>query len=432
MSGWKVLIVALGEHAERAEQACRRLAQSWSGSGSPTFAMTHADNLQKEQIAKADALLLFADETFTQSATLWLFDMIEEAGSPLIVLLNRTLASGNFYDHAGALVETWDVPDDRLSALLQGIIHRQQEVKRLKSEASLTQRFQGGLKGQIAKMHAVLQLAAIVQREFLPRDPPSMHGVEFAAMWRPTNYVSGDIYDLIRLDEDHAGVFIADAVGHGVPAALMTMVICRSLVTKEISGNTYRIITPSEVLSHLNGEMIRRQGRTTRFATAVYAVVNCRQRTVQLAGAGHPPPVRLCRNGSSQTLETQGGLLGVFPDEHYDQIEFTLDVGDRLLFYTDGFEQAFPETAADVHRRRVPSTQYRNEFDRLSQLPTAAEMIETISRRLDDQAGSLHQIDDLTMVCMHAGALMQPDGCGDEVEDSVAAGGGAGRLRLAS
>jgi len=218
--------------------------------------------------------------------------------------------------------------------------------------------------------------------------------------------VSGDIYDLIRLDEDHIGVFIADAVGHGVPAALMTMVICRSLVTKEITGNTYRLIEPEHVLARLNMEMIRRQGRTTRFATAIYAVVDCRRRTVKLAGAGHPPPVRLLENGSSQTLETRGGLLGVFPDETYDQIEFELAIGDRLLFYTDGFEQAFPDTAEDAHQRRVPTRQYRSEFDQLSRLPNAAAMIDAINQRLDDQAGSLHQIDDLTLICMHAGALV--------------------------
>jgi sigma-B regulation protein RsbU (phosphoserine phosphatase) len=216
------------------------------------------------------------------------------------------------------------------------------------------------------------------------------------------------------------------------------MVICRSLITKEITGNTYRILAASEVLARLNAEMIRRQGQSTRFVTAVYAVVNCRSRTVQLAGAGHPPPVRLRPDGTSETLETRGGLLGVFPDEEYGHIDLELALGDRLLFYTDGFEQAFPSTAKDQHERRMPTNQYRDEFDLLGRLPNAAEMIDTINGRLDDQAGSLHQVDDLTLICVHAGPITTAmEGDGEDRQHSAAPSSRAksrpaGQLRLAT
>jgi sigma-B regulation protein RsbU (phosphoserine phosphatase) len=396
------MIVALGGHAVIAEQIRQRLSRAWSGpAGSAAFTIS-------DSFTTADAVVLISDCAVSQSATLALFDHVEETSCPVLALLDDIPLQDNFYTYAGAMVERWTAEDARLVALLEGMLHRQSDVKRLRCEAALTQRFQGGLKGQITKIHEELQLAALVQREFLPREVPTMHGVEFAAMWRPTNYVSGDIYDLIRLDEDHVGVFVADAVGHGVPAALMTMVICRSLVTKEIFANSYRLVPPGEVLSRLNAEMIRSQGQTTRFATAVYALIDCRRRTVQLAGAGHPPPVRLFSDGASQSLETRGGLLGVFPDEVYEQIQFDLAIGDRLLLYTDGFEQAFPADSGDDHNRRLPTTQYRREFDRLSTSATAADMIDFISRRVDDQAGSLHQVDDLTLICVHAGKVQCP------------------------
>jgi len=236
---------------------------------------------------------------------------------------------------------------------------------------------------------------------------PSLHGVDFAVMWRPANYVSGDIYDVNRLDADHVGVFIADAVGHGVPAALMTMVICRSLVMRERSEGALRILEPSEVLGRLNTAMIRRQERTTRFATACYALINCRSRTMRLAGAGHPPPLRLSADGSSEALETNGGLLGVFEDERYEQIDAELLVGDRLLLYSDGFEQAFPNTESEnAYQRRLPTNRYRAEFEQLAQLPTPDDVVEALGRRVNDQVGSLHQIDDLTLLCVHAGPLL--------------------------
>ena len=285
------------------------------------------------------------------------------------------------------------------------MLHRQVEVARLRQEMALASRFQGGLKGEITRMHDELQLAAMMQRDFLPREVPNLHGIRFAALWRPAHYVSGDIYDIARLDDDHIGVFIADAVGHGVPAALMTMVISRSLNTKEIVDASYRIIPPSEVLAKLNEDLIKRQGRTTRFATAVYAVVNCRSRVLTLAGAGHPPPIYFTAGGRSDLLETSGGLLGVFDEEEYDQVELELAVDDRILFYSDGFEQAFPHDKADTYQRRLPTKRYREEFERLAALTDAAQMIDAIGQRIDRQRGSLHLVDDLSLICMHAGPL---------------------------
>lgn len=408
MMRWNVTVAAVPGHESLAESVCHRLSNAWRASTPAAFSIAdNVSSLESNAVKGIDAVILLADSQSTESVMLSLLGMLEEAGLPVLALLGGVEGPGpnNCFEFAGAVVDSIDAPDDRIVATLHGLLHRQREVKRLRGEVTLNQRFHGGLKGQIAKMHEELQLAAVVQREFLPRDLPSMHGVDFAALWRPTNYVSGDIYDVMRLDEDHVGVFIADAVGHGVPAALMTMVICRSLITKEITGNSYRLVPPGEVLARLNAEMIRRQGRTTRFTTAVYGVVNCRSRMMTLAGAGHPPPLLLHADGTSQLLETTGGLLGVFPDESFTQIEVELRSDDRVLFYTDGFEQAFPTAGDDAYARRLPSTQYRSEFGLLTSHSTAAEMVETINQRLDDQDGSLHQVDDLTLICMLASAL---------------------------
>ncbi len=429
-----VIVTALEGHDAIALQVAQRLTQAWSGENSPNIRTIAAMTLENEKLSAIDTAIVIAGANCLQSVALPWLSLLQDAGVPALALLDSIPSAGeNVFEFAGALVDLHCAPGPQLCMILRGLLHRQNEVRQLRQEVAISQRFHGGLKTEIAKMHEELQLAALVQREFLPREVPSLHGVEFAALWRPTNYVSGDLYDIIRLDEDHVGVFIADAVGHGVPAALMTMVISRSLNTKEISGGSYRLVPPSEVLLRLNAEMIRRQGRTTRFATAVYALINCRDRIVTLAGAGQPPPVRLAADGSSTVLETSGGLLGVFADEQYDQIEFELNADDRLLFYTDGFEQAFPAPQSETSDRRVPTNRYRNEFEQLATLATPSEMIDVINQRIDDQSGSLHQIDDLTLVCVHAGALAngesleetsEPQATSNAVEQPV-------RLRLA-
>ncbi|MCI0363108.1 MAG: PP2C family protein-serine/threonine phosphatase [Phycisphaerales bacterium] len=406
---WNVIVAALEGHAALVDQVRAKLSHAWSAPSPCLFTAAGAAELQAQPLRDVDAVVFIGGESSAHAPTLALLSVLDEAAVPVLALLDGRPEPGNPFEIAGAIVEPLTAHPARLVSLLHGLLHRQREIKRLREEVALNQRFHGGLRGEIAKMHEELQLAALVQREFLPRELPSMHGVEFAALWKPTHFVSGDIYDLVRLDEDHVGVFIADAVGHGMPAALMTMVICRSLITKEIIGNSYRLVPPSEVLARLNLEMIRRQGRTTRFATAVYAVIDCRERVVQMAKAGHPPPLLLAADGTSQLLESSGGLLGVFPDETYKQIELDLEVGDRLLFYTDGFEQAFPGAPGSSGAQsppNAPNYRYRTEFDQLSRLPGAAEMIQAITRKIDEQIGSIEQIDDLTMICVKAGPLL--------------------------
>jgi sigma-B regulation protein RsbU (phosphoserine phosphatase) len=323
---------------------------------------------------------------------------------PVLALLDRSPEPGGVFEHAGVMVNDRATNGALLCARLHGMLHRQREVNQLRHEIVMARLSHGGLGEEVAKMHEELQLAAQAQRELLPGELFSLHGVRVAAMWRPAQYVSGDIYDVTRLDDDHLGLFLADAVGHGVSAALMTMVISQSLTTRVIEGDQWRILQPSAVLAGLNTKLIGRTVQPSRFATAVYAVINCRTRHMTLATAGHPPPFLVHRDGSFEVLETSGGLLGIFADQPFDERHVSLAEGDSLMLYTDGFEQAFP-TAQEPGRRRAPTKVYREELLGLGRAGDPLRMIEEIAQRLDVQSGSLHQVDDLTLLCVHAGKL---------------------------
>lgn len=297
-------------------------------------------------------------------------------------------------------VERLDAPAELIAAGVRGMLSRQAEVERLNHELAIATRFTGGLRSEIARMQEELQLASHVQREFLPRGFPALGSVRVDAFWRPASYVSGDIYDVIRLDERHIGVFIADAVGHGVPAALLTMVICRGLPAKDVGHGTYRIVPPSEALARINADLIAHQGRTTRFATAVYCTIDCVTGRARLSSAGHPAPVILRADGALETIDAGGGLLGVFDGEQYPEVEVELGPGDRLLLYSDGFEQAFPGDPTGARHARTPSKRYLEEFAALRSAPDVAAMVEQVGRRVDMQFGSVHQADDLTLVAV--------------------------------
>lgn len=292
-----------------------------------------------------------------------------------------------------------DLGPDHLSTALHTLIARQREVNRLQGETANAMKFSGGLRSEIDTIQGELQLAAAVQREFLPRSLPSLGGITCDALWRPAAYVSGDIYSVMRLDESHLGFFVVDAVGHGMPAALLTLVISRSLQTKEILGDTYRILPPGEALARVNADMLTRVGRTTRFATAIYAVLDTRNYSLTVASAGHPSMLRVPSGGSCEPINTEGGLLGVFDNEVFEERSLTLERGDKILFYTDGFEQAFPEMGHDPAAPRLPNRRYIDIFNELSSLTDPRAFIAEISRRLDEESDSFPQVDDLTLLC---------------------------------
>jgi sigma-B regulation protein RsbU (phosphoserine phosphatase) len=237
--------------------------------------------------------------------------------------------------------------------------------------------------------------------------PGGMGFVQFGVLFRPAGYVSGDIYDVVELDDEgrHVGFFIADAVGHGVPAALMTMVISRSLRMTRTEGSLRKIVSPADAMTRLNEELCRGRHESPRFTTAVYGVIDTQTRRVTLSGAGHPPPLRI-RGPMLTRVETDGPLLGVFPGEKYTEESFTLVDGETLLLFSDGFETAFgqPE-GADPTRKCIDA--YLREMSALpwpgaSHQGTAAQALQQLEKRLDAQAGSLHQVDDVTAVAICA------------------------------
>ncbi len=409
MSRWNIVITACGGCETAAEAILSRLSEAWSAPRPADFALRSFDEITPKSIRKIDAVIVAADENASRSHVMRVLTVCEEEFLPVLAVIDKECELRKVFTQTGALIADSDDAVEITCATLHALLHRQGEVMELRQEIVLATRCHGGLRGEMAKIHEELQLAAIVQREYLPQELPSLHGVSLAAMWRPANYVSGDIYEVVQLDDDHLGLFLADAVGHGVPAALMTMVICQSLRMRERKGSDLRIIAPSEVMQRLNAEMIRRQDRSSRFVTAVYAVLNCRSRVMTIAGAGHPPPLLFHADGRSTLVETEGGLLGVFKDEEFAQVEFELELNDRIMLYSDGFEQAFPPKTANGYETRLPTEVYRDEFKRFSGKGTPQETIDAITARIDMQSGSLHQADDLTLICLHAGPLPTDD-----------------------
>ena len=178
--------------------------------------------------------------------------------------------------------------------------------------------------------HNLRAAGRLQMRLLLPQARPEWPELRWGVHFAPLDHLGGDYYDFARPDPDHLGIFIADASGHSIAAA-MVAIMCRSA----FASTAGRTVSPGEVLSELNERL---QGLTDdRFVTAFYGVLNRGTRVFTYANAGHPYALRYsARAGEVRPLAAQGFLLGIMPGEQYREKTVELDPGDRLCFYTDG------------------------------------------------------------------------------------------------
>jgi hypothetical protein len=215
-----------------------------------------------------------------------------------------------------------------------------------------------------------LRMAGEVQRYFLPQELPNSDLLQWAVVYEPAEWVSGDIYDVRRLDEQHIGFYIADAVGHSMPAALLTMFLKQAIIMRETHGNQYRIFPPLNVLTDANKRMAEQHLKGCLFATCCYCLLNIRTMQLNFARSGHPYPVLIRPNEMPRQLESRGGLLGVFEDADFEQKAIQLTPHDKIFLYSDGCESLIGQ--CDDSRRFL----FTPEFLSIAHLPVNEMMRE--------------------------------------------------------
>lgn len=195
-----------------------------------------------------------------------------------------------------------------------------------------------------------LELAREFQNSLMPSEYPEVPAravsnplrLQFAHFYQPASTVGGDFFDLIEMDENRAGVLIADVMGHGARSALITAIL-RALVR----NHSHKTDDPGLFLSDLNRhllEVISRSGQTL-FVTAFFLILDTLHGKAKWAVAGHPAPLRV-RRGSGKAPEplwTQPQhqpALGLIEDAAFRTHESTMKPGDVFLLFTDGALEA--------------------------------------------------------------------------------------------
>jgi sigma-B regulation protein RsbU (phosphoserine phosphatase) len=257
------------------------------------------------------------------------------------------------------------------------------------------------LAGQLLTIQQEMETARQIQLSILPREIPSLQGLDIAARYIPMTSVAGDFYDFIVIDEKRIGILVADVSGHGMPAALIS-----SMLKIALSAQTSCASDPARVLAGLNKALYGKfQGH---FVTAAYVLVDTEKQSISYAGAGHPPlVVRDNSVGETREFLENGLFLGFFPDATYASIEIPFREGDWVVLYTDGIPETtnFSDEQFGVDRLKLSLQSHHD----LSACQFVDGVLDELSRWSDTASGREPE-DDITLLAVHFNSREKPAG----------------------
>jgi sigma-B regulation protein RsbU (phosphoserine phosphatase) len=240
------------------------------------------------------------------------------------------------------------------------------------------------------RLETQLEVARQVQLELLPARDPQLDGFEISAYNFPTEEVSGDYYDWVRIYDDQIGIVIADVSGKGVPAALLMAFLRASLRAATHIGYAPHI-SMSKV-NYLLWESIERN----QFVTAFYGILDAANRTIAYCNAGHNPPFLMDADGGVRFEERGGVPLGMFRDTRYYEYFAEIEPGQVLVLYTDGATEAMNRKQEEYGRDRLV------EAVRNCRNLSSREMIDFVHRDMLNWTDGLGATDDVTFFIIKA------------------------------
>jgi len=230
---------------------------------------------------------------------------------------------------------------DELTGRLKALCEIRHPLRRMREELMCLRQRDAELLSGARDLREQLQLAGQIQQELLPEPKWEIGPLSIATLYLPADFVSGDIYDVSRLDSDCVALAIVDATGHGLPAALLTIFARNALRGKEIIDEGYRIIEPDALLARLNRELYQTNLTQCQYITALHAIYDRRSRRIRWARGGLPYPILLRPGQPARQIRSEGALLGALEEQTFALAEHSFEPGDVLLLYTDGLEKVF-------------------------------------------------------------------------------------------
>jgi hypothetical protein len=242
------------------------------------------------------------------------------------------------------------------------------------------------------RLQKELDVARHVQMSFLPKDNPSLKGLDIASTCIPAFEVGGDYYDFLHLGKNKLGIIIGDVSGKGTQAAFY-MTLTKGFL-KAIAKHTD---SPAEVLTKMN-ELFYENVERGRFISMIYAVVDLETKLIRIARAGHNPVIYHDVEGNVSLISPNGLALGLEKGELFGRVitefEEKIESGKTFIFYTDGFTEAVNKKGEEYGLERM--LEIAKSWNYIS----AKEIQEKMLADLNKFIGKAPQHDDMTMVIL--------------------------------
>jgi len=233
---------------------------------------------------------------------------------------------------------------------------------------------------------SALQEARRIQMSILPKRALRRGELEIAGFTTPAELVGGDYFDFIPVSDRIIGLAIADASGHGLPAALQVRDVYTGL--RMAVERDFKIVRTVERLNRI----IHESRLTTRFVSLFYGEIEDND-SVMYVNAGHPHPLHF-HGGSVTPLIQTGLVLGPTSNATYTRGYRRLEPGDALLLYTDGMVEAHGEDDEEFGVGRLTKA-----FLAMRDRP-CDEIARELIKRVDEWAGGGEPEDDRTVVVL--------------------------------
>jgi len=189
-----------------------------------------------------------------------------------------------------------------------------------------------------------LKYARDIQKAMLPGKLPQETEVSFEARYLSAERVSGDFYNIVKLDDEHIALYIGDVSGHGVPAAMLTVFLTQTIRPVEEIDGKIKVIRPSDVLKNVYEEFNKTNFKEEVYIVLFYSIYNIKTHKLMYASGGlNVSPVLIKASGEIREITAEGFPICKFADIYnpeYGEGELILRKGDRVIFYTDGLVEA--------------------------------------------------------------------------------------------
>ncbi|WP_394010615.1 SpoIIE family protein phosphatase [Anaerococcus cruorum] len=191
-----------------------------------------------------------------------------------------------------------------------------------------------------------------VQSSILPKD--RVYGnIDLSGIYNPSENVSGDLYDIVKIDDDKYAFYIADVMGHGVKSSIMTMFIKVSIFS---IFDKYPDFSPSQALLKLRKRFYELEMDSSQYFTAWLGIFDFKDHSLTYSNAGHncPPMIYKKKSGECEYLHANGRMISnIIEPDVYNELSTIVEHGDKILFFTDGAIEATDENKNEFGLQRL-------------------------------------------------------------------------------